>query len=1013
MKIKQIVLFMLLQMLSTAGIAQVNVSGRVVEKSSSEPLPGVTIKVKSTGQGTVTDINGDYNISVGAQKRVTLVYSMLGYSSKEIQVTPGSNRVDVELEEDVLGLDELVVIGYGTVKKRDLTGAVSVANADEMKKITATSVTQALQGQVAGLQVKATGAPGETGRIFIRGISSLYSDTNPLFVIDGLPTSDTRDFNPDDIESIQVLKDASAAAIYGSRAANGVIIITTKRGKEGQTKIDFSAKYGSQRAAKKFDLMDGPEWLAIQKEKYTNAERLGELNIIDETINTNWGDQIFQTGYSEEFNVSASGGTATTNYMISGNYMRNDGIVKGSDFERITTRINGGIEKGRIKIEESALLSTSKSHDMAGSPLTNYLRMPPLMPLYDADGNFAMGGENGAQTNSVNPVAERSMQHNANRGYRVQGSINGELRLTNWLKYQLNLGLEFDYNIGTQATEEGRYSANDLRQSKYNEDRSHFLKTLIENLLVFDHSFGKHNVNAMAGYTEQRYKSSSAGGFTYDIMRDNSGKYYWSLGNGDPEQQGLRESFDPSSLRSFLGRLIYNYDNKYFLTASIRRDGSSRFREENHYGNFPSVSAAWRISEEKFFAPVKDVVNSLKLKLSYGVLGNEAIGNFRFNSYLNSFIPYTFGRSENFTFGTMQTLIVDTSLKWEEKKTTNIGLEMAFLNNALTLEADYFVNRSDNLLAQVPIPMYMGSWQTIFDDGHTVWRNAGSIENRGIEVSIGYKNYENPFKYDMKLNLTHIKNKVKSLGGDNAPIYGTNTKTEVGRSLGEFFVLKTDGIYQVEDIDPDTNPLVFGDLPKAGDQRYLDLFGRDEDGNLVAGADGNINDDDRTYVGSPWPKLEFSYTLNASYRNFDFSMYWTGAFDKTVFNSPKTWLYNIGDNGNYAAGYTGWTEENRSQTTPRVYADATLRGNTTRFIEDVSFARLKSIQLGYNLPKNLLSKAHIENCRIYLNAENLLTITNYDGLDPDFSGGGVFDLGVDTNSYPCVRTLGCGIQLTF
>ena len=1013
MKLHQIVISILSLMLATSVSAQISIGGQVTDKQSGEPLPGVTVKVKGTGTGTVTDIDGNYSLSLPTQHRVTLAYSMMGYATKELQVTSGTKRQDVVLEEDILGLDELVIIGYGSVKKRDLTGAVSVANADEMKKLTATSVSQALQGQVPGLQVKATGAPGETGRIFIRGISSLYSDTNPLFVIDGLPTSDTRDFNPDDIESVQVLKDASAAAIYGSRAANGVIIITTKRGKEGKTKIDFSAKYGSQKAAKTFDLMDGPEWLALQEEKYANAGRPSEFNIIDPTVNTNWGDQIFQTGYSEEYNVSASGGTSTTNFMVSGNYMRNDGIVKGSDFERISTRINGGITKGRLKIEESALLSTSLSHDMAGSPLTNYLRMPPLMPLYDADGNYAMGGENGANTNSVNPVAERNLQHNKNRSYRVQGSINGEFRIFDWLKYQLNAGLEFNSNIGSQATEYGRFSANDVRQSRYNEDRNHYLQTLIENLLVFNKEFGLHSVNAVAGYTEQRVKSTSAGGFAYDILQDNSGKYYWSLGNGDPQQQGLRESSNPTALRSFLGRIIYSYNNTYFLTASIRRDGSSRFKKENHYGNFPSISGAWRISEEKFFDPVRNVVNLLKLKLSYGVLGNEAIGNFRFSQYLNNFIPYTFGRSENFVFGTMPTLVVDTSLKWEEKKTTNIGLEMAFLNNALTVEADYFINRSEDLLAQVPIPMYMGSWQTVFDNGHTVWRNAGTVENRGIEVSLGYKDYNHPFKYDMKLNLTHIKNKVKALGGDNAPIYGSNTKTEVGRSLGEFFVLKTDGIYQVEDIDPDTNPLVFGDLPKAGDQRYMDLFGRDADGNLVEGADGNINDDDRTYVGSPWPKLEFSYTFNASFHDFDFSMYWVGALDKTVFNSPKTWLYNIGDNGNYAAGYTGWTEENRSQTTPRVYADATLRGNTTRFIEDVSFARLKSIQLGYNIPKSLLQKAKIENCRIYLNAENLLTITGYDGLDPDFSGGGVFDLGVDTNSYPCVRTLGCGIQVTF
>ena len=997
--------------------AQYSIEGRVTERGTQEGIAGVSIMLKGTSQGVISDIDGNYQFKFDSKSSApTLVFSYLGYLSQEIKVSANQRTLNVELAPDEVGLEEVVVIGYGTVKKKDLTGAVSVANTEEMKKMTVTTVSQALQGQVSGVTVKSSGAPGETGRIFIRGISSLYSDTNPLFVIDGLPTSDTRDFNPDDIESVQVLKDASAAAIYGSRAANGVIIITTRRGKEGKMKVDFSTKFGIQRAAKTFDLMDGQEWLALQEEKYINKYGSAEnFKIENRDINTNWEDEVYQTGYSQEYNLAISGGTKTANYMISSNYLKQTGIVIGPSFERITTRINGGVEYGRLKIQESALLSTSNSHDQVGSPMTDYLRMPPLLPVYTEDGGFALGGYNGAQTNGTNPVAQRELQSAQNRSYRVQGMVNGDLRITDWLHYQLNLGLEYNANIWKQRTKDGKWYPNQAPESQYIENRPSYLKTVLENLLTFQKTFGKHDVNVMAGYTEQRIDYSTIGGTVYDIMTNPSGEYFWSLGNGT--NPSVTSNIGPEALRSFLGRVIYNYDNKYLLTFSIRRDGSSRFAKDNNYGNFPSVSAAWRISDEKFFEPLTSWWNTLKVKASWGKLGNEAIGNFKYTSYMNTFIPYYFGRANSvqagsdYEYGIMPTSMVDTSLRWEEKESTNIGLESSFLNNRLTLEFDYFVNASNNLLAQVPIPMYMGSWGG--DSSTTIWRNAGKIQNKGVEVSIGYRNYDHPFKYDMKLNLTHTSNKVKALGGDNTPVYGDNTKTEVGRSLGEFFLLETDGIYQSAEQIAQEGTTVFDAPVQPGDQRYRDLFGRDAEGNLVAGADGNINDDDRTYVGSPWPKLDFSYTFNASYRGFDFSMFWLGQIDKTVYNSPKYWLYNVGDNGNYAAGYEGWTEENHSQTTPKAYDLVVLRGNTTRFIENISWLRLKSIQIGYTLPKTLLKKLRIENLRVYLNAENLLTITNYEGLDPDFPGGGVFSFGVDYNSYPCVRTFGCGLQLSF
>ncbi|MCF0184961.1 MAG: TonB-dependent receptor, partial [Bacteroidaceae bacterium] len=965
---------------------------------------------------TTTNIDGAYSLLFDSEVVPVITFSYVGYEKQELRASDSAvQTLNVALKATVDALDELVVIGYGTVKKADLTGAVSIADVEEMKKRNATTVTQALQGQVPGVDVRTNGSPGETGKIYVRGISSLYSDTNPLFVIDGLPTSDTRDFNPEDIESVQVLKDGSSAAIYGSRAANGVIIITTKHGKAGETKVNVAGKWGVQRAVKTYKLMDGPEWLALQEEKYANAGMGSEFNIEDRSINHNWSDEVFQTGLFQDYNASVSGGNQVINYMTSFNYFKHEGIVKGSNFDRFSLRVNGGLKKGIFKLEESLLVSTSYSHDLTSDPFTGIVRMTPLIPTYDEDGNYALGGYNGSQTNGSNPVAQRDLQQSHNRSYRAQGSLAGELQILPFLKYKLNFSFEFNSNIYDTKQKYGKWYPNQTPESMYYESRNHSMRTVIENILEFDKTFYGHHINAILGYTEQREKNTSTWGRVYDITKDSSGEYYWSLSNGTKPSMG--ESITPHALRSFLGRVMYDYDSRYFLTASFRRDGSSRFRKGLKYGNFPSASLAWRISNEKFFNPLRDIVSNLKVKASYGVLGNEAIGNFKYDTYINSFIPYAYGKDETWAFGAMPTVMADTSLQWEEKKTWNFGLEASFFHNALTLEADYFINKSDRLLAQVPIPGYIGSWGTIGDNTTTVWRNAGCVENRGFELSLGWKDYSHEFKYDVKVNLSTIRNKVLSLGGDNAPVYGSNTKTEVGGELGAFFTLVTDGIYQVEDIEElnATNPnfTIFGNKPRPGDQRYLDLYSRDENNNIVPIPDGKIDEDDRTFVGSPWPDLTLGLNFTAEYKDFDLSMYWTGSFGSQAYHSALGLLYNVGDNGNYISGLKGWTEENRSQTTPKVYYSEPLRTNSTRFIENVNYMRLKNLQFGYNLPQTVLKKIRIQSLRVYLNAENLLTITGYSGLDPEFQGGGVFNLGVDGNSYPAVLSFGGGIQITF
>lgn len=1029
--------------------ASINASGTRVSYSGtvtscgegSEPLVGVTVTAKGLSAATSTDVDGRFTLTFEAPAgSQTLHFQYVGYEPQDVKVTAPGEPLQVCLTESSHALEEVVVIGYGAVKKSDLTGAVAVADAEGMKRMAATTVGQALQGQVPGVTVKKTGAPGAGASIYIRGISSLYSSTEPRWVIDGLPTSETRDFNPDDIESVQVLKDASAAAIYGSRAANGVIIVTTKKGKQGKTKIDLNVKYGWQKATKMYKLMDGPEWLALQDEKYFNAGQTGEPGsptsytntyILDPTINHDWISEAFHTGSYQEYTVSASGASKVWNFMTSLDYFKNDGVFRGADFERITARINGGLEKGIFKLQESLLLSTSLAND-AQSSMTDYARMTPLIPTYADDGSYALGGYNGSQTNGSNGVAKRDMSFSKCRSYRVQGTLTGELRFTPWLRYQINLGLDFDNYITTAGKEEGKWFPNQNPESKYSNSHHSDISTLLENLLVFHKQMGRNNLNVTVGYTEQRFRTSGIGGTVYDVNHTPGDLYYWTLANGS--QPEVSESISKHALQSLLARAIYNFDDRYFLTVAFRRDGSSRFRKHRNYGNFYSFSGAWRISQEKFFAPVTPYVNNLKFKASYGVLGNEAIGNYKYSSHINSFVPYSYGSSQERIFGKIPSALVNKDLRWEKKYSTNIGLEAGLLNNRLTIEADYFINESRDLLAKVPMPFYLGSFGSLSDvgsDNPTMWSNVGKVRNQGVELNFGWKDYSHDIGYELNLNMYLLTNKIIKLGNDGAPIYGTNTKTTEGGILGQFFMLRTDGIYQVEDIyqtdadgrllaDPAGNPImrtdlptIYGNLPRPGDQRYVDACHTNPDGTVSKGANGVINDEDRVFVGSPWPKLEMNFHGLATWRGIDLSMDWGGAFNRGVYNTNSL-IYNVGDNGNYIHGLKGWTPENRSQTTPKVYYSEPLRSNSTRFYQrHVSYWRLRNLQVGYTLPARFTRSVLIDRCRIYFSGDNLCTITNYKGIDPDFPGGGAFNTGVDGNSYPCVRTLSLGLQIGF
>lgn len=822
------------------------VQGKVTDISTGEPLIGVNVFSKGTTIGTVTDYQGDYSISV--EPNSTLVFSYVGYKSMEKTVAL-AGELNAQLESDLSEIDELVVIGYGTVKKKDLTGSVSVVNVEDALKSTKTSVTEALQGRTPGVSVKKTAAPGDMGQIFIRGVGSFYTNSTPLFVIDGIATNDSRDFNPNDIESIQILKDASAAAIYGSRAFNGVVIITTKKGRSGENKVEFSHRRGYQFPKIPFDMMETPEWLSFNDLRWKNAygENIYDRfvpKIEDSTINTNWFDKVFQVGQQSEYDLALSGGSKELSFRASVNYFSHEGIIKGSDFQRFTGRLNSTWTKGRLKIEESLLVSNTRSQSRGGG-FSMPLGMPPVLPARDSLGNYTLGNYNASKelTRNTNPVAAIDKTLNENDAYHILATVNAELRLFDFLKYRINLGMDYASNLNTTQTKAIKTSLQDEGRSEYFEARGYGNNRLIENILEFSDTYGLHDINAIAGYTEQLFKGSDANIKYKDILQDLNGIYYFTLNNGQ-ELSYLNQGLNYNSLRSVLGRIMYNYDSRYYLTASIRRDGSSRFREGRKYGNFPSFSVAWRVNRESFF-PEWSFINDFKLRASYGKLGNQEIGNWKYASYLKSNLIYMFGPNEAINSdGQIDLTLVDKNIKWEEKISSNIGLEMYMFKNRLNISLDYYQSRNVDLLAWVDVPYYTGHTPVVFFDPQAIMTNAGTVMNTGLEAAINFRSFESPISYDLTLNLTTIKNEVLEVGGIIPYIpwhsgFSDMTRTTRDHPIGEFFLLEYDGIYQVD--DPDIQNLTIRDkVAKPGDPKYKDN-----------NPDGNIDDDDRVYAGSP------------------------------------------------------------------------------------------------------------------------------------------------------------------
>lgn len=983
-------------------------SGTVSDENG-ESLPGVNIALKGTSQGTISDIDGNFVLEVSPGE--TLVISFIGMISQEFKIV-NQRELKVKLVSDTKTLDEVVVIGYGVVKKKDLTGAVAGLKENQLDQQSNGNVGSAIQGKIAGVTVEsASGAPGSGTKIQIRGAGSL-NNNNPLILVDDIAVTSMNNLNPYDIESVQVLKDASAAAIYGSRAANGVIMITTKGGKTGAMKVSLDAVFGMSSVNRKLDLLNASEWTKVSNAAYDAAGK-AHLDIAEHPeasgTGTDWQDEIFRTAPTQNYSLGLSGGSENLKYNMSLGYYNQQGVIEKTSYDRLNLRVKTDYTKGILKIGETVMLTKEKRNDMpgvggqGGNVIGAATMMIPNFKVYDENALGGFSGASGPVMDVFNPVAALNLFDNKNSYYQALVNLYAEVSIWDALKYKLNVGLTTTEHKGynyTPVYEVGSIFKNDKNTLSEWSDMTEYYQ--VENTLSYMKDFGKHSINVLLGQTVYQNKYRSMNGSVKGMP---DGIYVMDAGT---EQAAVSGNTNSSRLLSFLGRAIYSYDNRYIVTASFRRDGSSRFSPENRWGNFPSVSAAWNIGNEKFFTKLNTPFSELKLRASYGVLGNQEIGDYQFLGLITPALSYAMGEPNKLWVGNSQQDYPAVGLKWESTATFDIGLDVGLWNGKLNYTFDYFQKRTTDLLLRVPIPLSVGA-------ANDPYSNAGKVSNKGYEMALTYNGNWNDFNFSVTGNISGIKNEIielstgtQRLSGASASHHGSAvTYSEAGYPIYSFFLVKTDGLFRSEEeIQAHSKDgKLIQPRAKVGDIRYIDFNG-----------DGQIDGGDRQFCGSPFPDFEYGIRLQGEWRGIDLSMFFQGTQGGKIYNGTKTYTETVRVNTNYSKETLNSFTFNPNSDFPRLDIDDPNDNGadySDRFLESGSYFRCKTIQLGYTLPKSWTQKAFIERCRIYLAGDNLFTITGYSGYNPDIAGNGLGSRGVDFRAYPLSKTYQVGIQLNF
>ncbi|GAB2644064.1 TonB-dependent receptor [Emticicia sediminis] len=981
--------------LSSIAFAQSKISGKVIDAKTQEGVPGASIKVKNLNIGAISDFEGNFSIST--EKNAVLVVSFIGYSTKEVIVN-GQEKLTIGLEESSNELEQVVVVGYGAQRKVDVTGATSSVKGEDLMKQPVMTPTQAIQGRVAGVQIISSGRPGSSPNIRIRGTGTALAGTATLFVVDGVLTDDISNINTSDITNIDILKDASSTAIYGARGANGVVIISTKKGSSGKISVNYNNSIGVRSVANMVKMANATE--------YANYVSAASGQVVQAgSISTDWYGQIMRNAFMQNHNLSISGGSEKSKNYLSLGYMADEGIVIKNNFKRFTARLNNDFvlhEKLKTGISTSYANSRDQNVNL-GTAYNNAYRAAPIIEavqdgkygntsLYQNVGNAVLDINNNDDYAVINRLQSSAyLEFNPIKSLTFRSSIGGDLNFKNSRVYNY----QFNNDQTTFLTAGGNQRNPNSNLSSTTEN---FFRWVWDNTVSYNKQFGQHTVTLLAGTTAEAYSMSRFSAFRRDVPAASN---LWYINTGNANTSTNSGEGDKWSRNSYISRLNYNFNDKYLFTATMRADGSSRFPLNNRWGYFPSFGAGWVLTNENFLKN-QNIFQTLKLRASWGRVGNDRIDSDGYIVTVEPNLAYAFGGGLA-TLGSAITQIKDPNLKWETTEEADLGLEFSALNGKLQGEFGFYDKKSRNLLINVKVPSVTG------DKDGVVLTNAASIKNTGFETALNWRDKINEsMSYRVGANITFNKNSVIGLNGGQPILDGGvgasayTTKTDNFQPVGSFYVLQVLGVFQTDDeisSYKNANGQIIQPSASAGDFKYQDTNG-----------DGKIDDADRVFVGSYQPKAFFGLNLGFTYKNFDLSVDAYGNFGNKVYNGKKAFRQGLLDNVEASMAYGRWSRGSGINDEPA--ANAGNLPASTYFIESGDFIRINNIALSYNISNDLLNKIKLSSARVFVTAQNFFTFKKYSGFTPELPGDPTRS-GIELNAYPTTKTLAIGINVGF